>query len=52
MSGLDEQGSSSPSLLAVVINNKTSFSKDFIFFFLPCSKWELAHAPYIDSEES
>ena len=33
MSGLDEQGSSSPSLLAVVINNKTSFSKDFILFF-------------------
>lgn len=51
LGGLDEQGLSFPLLLAVVINNKTSFSKD-LFFFWPCSKWELTHAPYIESEES
>ena len=34
LGGLDEQGLSSPLLLAVVINNKTSFSKDLFFFFL------------------
>ena len=44
MSGLDEQGSSSPSLLAVVINNKTSFSKDFFFFFCPAASGNL-HMP-------
>ena len=46
LGGLDEQGLSSPLLLAVVINNKTSFSKD-LFFFFSCSNWELTHAPYI-----
>ena len=44
LGGLDEQELSSPLLLAVVINNKTSFSKD-LFFFWPCSNWELTRAP-------
>lgn len=44
----DEQGLSSPLLLAVVINNKTSFCKDLFFFFPPCSKWELTHAPTLE----
>lgn len=33
LGGLDEQGLSSPLLLAVVINNKTSFCKDLFSFF-------------------
>ena len=34
LGGLDEQELSSPLLLAVVINNKTSFSKDLFFLAL------------------
>ena len=43
LGGLDEQGLSSPLLLAVVINNKTSFSKD-LFFFFPAATGNL-HMP-------
>ena len=51
LGGLDEQELSSPLLLAVVINNKTSFSKDLFFFFGPAATGKL-HVPLHWGEES
>lgn len=45
LGGLDEQELSSPLLLAVVINNKTSFSKD-LFFFLALQQLGTYTCPY------
>ena len=46
LGGLDEQELSSPLLLAVVINNKTSFSKDLFFFFLALQQLGTYMCPY------
>ena len=48
LGGLDEQELSSPLLLAVVINNKTSFSKDPFFFFRPAASGNLHMPPTLE----
>ena len=52
LGGLDEQGLSSPLLLAVVINNKTSFSKDLFFFFFFLQQLGIYTCPLHWGEES